>query len=181
MKGSVNVPLFVNDDDTSFSTLLKQAAAYGTGGWWMGGGHMKMNPCAPARLPLCCRRAQPPDALTPRLTRTFIGDVQAKVPKDKPVVVACQKGLRSLSAAEQLVRAGYPTVAWLNGGYDAATKADFNTSNDKDMRYGGVAGLAGLIGWTKVQQQEQVSLGGGVFNVLKYVRAGTPLSHPCVQ
>ncbi len=48
MKGSVNVPLFVNDDDTSVTTLLKQAAAFGTGGWWAGGGHMKINPCAPA-------------------------------------------------------------------------------------------------------------------------------------
>ena len=80
MNGSVNVPLFIDDDDRSFSGLLKQAAAYGTGGWWLGGGHMKSNP-------------------------TFIGDVQAKIPKDKPVLVACQKGLRSLNACEQLVRA----------------------------------------------------------------------------
>jgi hypothetical protein len=46
VKGSVNVPLFVEDDDRSISGLLKQFAAYGTGGWWMGGGHMKANTCA---------------------------------------------------------------------------------------------------------------------------------------
>ena len=96
--------------------------------------------------------------------------MQAKIPKDKAVLVACQKGLRSLNACEQLVRAGYPTVAWLSGGFDAAKKADFDTTTDKDMRYGGVAGLSGVIGWTKVQQEEQRAMGGGVLNVLKYVR-----------
>ena len=68
------------------------------------------------------------------------------------------------------MRAGYPTVAWLSGGYDAANREDFDATPDKDMRYGGVAGLSGIIGWTKVQQKEQVAMGGGVFNVLKYVR-----------
>jgi rhodanese-related sulfurtransferase len=152
VNGSVNVPLFVLDDDRSFSGLLKQSAAFGTGGWWLGGGHMKSN-------------------------TNFIGEVQAKIPKDKPVLVACQKGLRSLNACEQLVRAGYPTVAWLSGGYDAANRTDFDATPDKDMRYGGVAGLSGIIGWTRVQQREQVAMGGGVFNVLKYVRAHLSLTH----
>jgi hypothetical protein len=106
----------------------------------------------------------------PRAARSaFIGTVQQMIPKDKPVVVACQKGLRSLNACEQLVRAGYPSVGWLNGGYDAAEKPDFDSTTDKDMRYGGVAGLSGVIGWNKVMQKEQVAMGGGVFNVLKYV------------
>jgi rhodanese-related sulfurtransferase len=39
------------------------------GGWWLGGAHMKPNP-------------------------QFMAEVQASVPKDTPVVVACQKGLR---------------------------------------------------------------------------------------
>ena len=70
------------------------------------------------------------------------------------------------------MRAGYPTVAWLSGGYDAATLPDFDSTNGKDMRYGGVAGLAGVIGWSKVQQLDPSrAMGGGVFNVLKYVRA----------
>ena len=183
--GSVNVPLFVDDDDTSFGTLLKQSAAFGTGGWWLGGGHMKTNRhagCGGGRV-LACSHAprdssdtQHSDARlapVPAARSNFIGEVLAAVPKDKPVVVACQKGLRSLSACEQLVRAGYPTVAWLNGGFDAATKADFDTTTEKDMRYGGVAGVSGMIGWTKVQQQEQVALGGGVFEVLKWVRSST--------
>jgi hypothetical protein len=75
-------------------------------------------------------------------------------------VVACQKGLRSLAACEALVGAGYKRVAWLSGGFDSATKTDFETNNGKDPRYGGVAGVRGMIGWTRVQQEEEKALGG---------------------
>lgn len=61
--------------------------------------------------------------------------VQAKVPKDSPVVVGCQKGLRSLAAAEQLSRAGYAKLAWINGGFDTARPGDLPTGDDKDIRY----------------------------------------------
>lgn len=90
------------------------------------------------------------------------------MPADAPgVVVACQKGLRSLAACEQLVKAGYPSVGWLSGGFDAARKPDFDTSTGEDMRYGSVAGLQGVLGWTKVQTDEKKGLGGGIYNVLK--------------
>ena len=160
MKGSVNVPLFVEDSDGSFSGALKQAVAYGTGGFWLGAKHMKAN-------------------------ASFLADVRALVPPATPVVVACQKGLRSISACEQLVRrptrhddtslcpllsafaarltrpaaapqvrGGYETVAWLSGGFDAATAADFDTSNGKDMRFGAVGGLSGALGFSDVQREE---------------------------
>lgn len=46
-----------------------QASAFGMGGWWLGGKHMKPYP-------------------------TFLEEVEAKVPKDASIIVACQKGLR---------------------------------------------------------------------------------------
>lgn len=33
-------------------------------------------------------------------------DIQKAIPKDSKVIVSCQKGLRSLAAAEQMSRAG---------------------------------------------------------------------------
>jgi len=137
IKDAINVPIFVVDEEASFSNLLKQAAALGTGGWWQGGQHMKTNP-------------------------SFIADVTARLPVDSnpAIVVACQKGLRSLAACEALVGAGYQRVAWLSGGFDSATKTDFETNNGKDPRYGGVAGVRGMIGWTRVQQEEEKALGG---------------------
>jgi rhodanese-related sulfurtransferase len=146
VSGSVHVPLYVTDDDRSVAGLIKQATNTFAGfGWWIGGAHMKLN-------------------------TSFMADVQAKVPnKNTKIVVACQKGLRSLKACEQLAQAGYTNVAWLSGGYDAAKKGEFDTSNGKDIRYGSAAGVQGLIGWTKVQQEEDRALGGGVMKVLTYV------------
>ena len=146
VSGSVHVPLYVTDDDPSLAGLLKQLTNTFAGfGWWLGGAHMKMN-------------------------ASFLADVQAKVPnKDTKLLVACQKGLRSLKACEQLVRAGYTNVAWLSGGYDAAKKGDFETANGKDIRYGGAGGVSAMIGWTKVQQEEDRAMGGGVLKVLSYV------------
>ena len=64
------MPLFVRDDGFSFGTLSKKAMAFSAmGGWWEGGTHMIPN-------------------------GNFISEVQRKIPKDRKVVVACQKGLR---------------------------------------------------------------------------------------
>ena len=52
------------------------------------------------------------------------------------------------------MRGGYETVAWLSGGFDAATAADFDTSNGKDMRFGAVGGLSGALGLSDVQREE---------------------------
>jgi hypothetical protein len=67
--GAVEVPVFVVDDDASPAGLIKQLTAFGMGGWWLGGAHYKPN-------------------------TGFLQEVQTRIPKDTPVIVACQKGLR---------------------------------------------------------------------------------------
>lgn len=54
VKDSVEVPLFVPDTSLDPSSLLKQMSAFGMGGWWLGGTHMKPN-------------------------ESFLGEVQSKV------------------------------------------------------------------------------------------------------
>ena len=140
---AVEVPLFIVEDDSSIGTLIKQATALGMGGWWLGGAHMKANP-------------------------NFLNEVQAKIPKDaKGVIVVCQKGLRSLTASEQLARAGYGAVAWVNGGLDTARPGDLATVGGKDIRFGGIGGLSETLGWTEVQQEIGGGFAGGYQNVLK--------------
>jgi len=141
---AVNVPIFVEDESSSFGSLMKKAAAVSTGGWWLGGTHMVPND-------------------------KFLPEVQTKIPKDKGVIIGCQKGLRSLAAAEQLSRAGYGRVAWINGGFDTAHPADLRTSNNKDVRYAGIGGLSEVLGWTEVQQEEKQGFMGGVNGVLGLV------------
>ncbi|PSC76673.1 H(+) hexose cotransporter 2 [Micractinium conductrix] len=142
--GAVEVPLFVADDDMSPAGLLKKWSNFGMGGWWLGGTHMKPNVA-------------------------FMSEVQASIPKDANVIVACQKGLRSLAACEQLSRAGYGPLAWINGGYDTATPGDLPTKDGVDIRLGGVGGLSGLLGWTEAQREANRSEGfaGGATNLIK--------------
>lgn len=109
VKGAVTIPLYIQEGFDSPANLLKHAAWLGMGGLWLGGLHMKPNPA-------------------------FLGDVAAAIPKDAKVVVACQKGLRSLAAAEQLARAGYGELAWVNGGLDTAAKTDLEVVGANDLR-----------------------------------------------
>ena len=80
---------------------------------------------------------------------------------------------RSLAACEQLSKAGYQEVAWINGGFDTAQKDDLPVANASDLRFGGIGGLSEVLGWTDVQRQNNSSEGflGGFQNVLKLVGA----------
>ena len=59
---------------------------------------------------------------------------------------------RSLAAAEQLSKAGYSTLAWINGGLDTSRKGDLPAVDDTDLRYGGIGGLTEVFGLTDVQR-----------------------------
>ena len=83
-----------------------------------------------------------------------------------------------MAACEQLSRAGYKEVAWVNGGFDTARKEDLPVVNAPDLRYGGIGGLSEFLGWTDAQRQNSQSEGfiGGFQNVLKLVHS----CHLCV-
>jgi rhodanese-related sulfurtransferase len=51
---AVNVPLFVEDPENSFGSLMKKAAAVSTGGWWLGGTHMVPNDQFLAKVGCVC-------------------------------------------------------------------------------------------------------------------------------
>eukprot|EP00775_Hariotina_reticulata_P002057 gene2057-2378_t len=145
LKGAVVVPLYVEDASNSPGSLMKKLATISTGGWWLGGTHMIPN-------------------------TDFLAQVQAQIPTDQGVIVGCQKGLRSLAAAEQLSRAGYKKIAWINGGFDTAKPGNLETTNGRDIRYAGIGGLSEKLGWTEVQQEEnRGQFMGGVENIFKIV------------
>jgi hypothetical protein len=66
----------------------------------------------------------------------FAAIVESRLPKDKPVVVACQTGVRSLAACDQLARMGYSPLAWLKDGLEAAKPGELPTvPAGKDPRW----------------------------------------------
>ena len=77
-------------------------------------------------------------------------------------------------------RAGFESIAWLNGGYEAAEKDIIMSSDEsQDIRLAGVGGLSGAIGWNPVQQKEGVSTMDGPFgNVIRIVRLSRPPRPP---
>jgi hypothetical protein len=106
--------------------------------------------------------------------------VRPRALHETQVIVTCQKGLRSLAACERLSRAGFESIAWLNGGYEAAEKGIIATSDDQDIRLAGVGGLSGAIGWNPVQQKEGVSTMDGPFgNVIRIVSLSPTHRPPC--
>ena len=50
---------------------------------------------------------------------------------------ACCLACRSLAACEQLSRAGYGPLAWINGGFDTAQPGQLATKDNVDIRLGG--------------------------------------------
>lgn len=99
-----------------------------------------------------------------------------QVPKDAKVIVACQKGLRSLAAAEQLSRAGYNELAWVNGGLDNSQPGEVPTRDGNDIRYAGIGGVSEMVGWTEVQQ-ENAGPAGSLKSVFIAVRPSPELGH----
>lgn len=145
LANAVEVPLFVPDESNDFGTLIKKSTAFGMGGWWLGGTHMKPN-------------------------QEFLAKVQASIPdkESAKIIVVCQKGLRSLSACETLAKVGYKTIAWVNGGLDTARPGQIPTKDNVDIRFGGVGGLSEVLGWTEVQQETGGGFAGGYQNILKF-------------
>ncbi|GFP88418.1 rhodanese-like domain-containing protein 11 chloroplastic [Phtheirospermum japonicum] len=95
VKGSTWIPIFDVDDRLDAGTLSRKVTGFMMGGWWSG---------------------------VPTLSydKQFLSKVADKFSKDTDLIVACQKGLRSLAACEQLHNAGYENIFWVQGGLEAA-------------------------------------------------------------
>ncbi|XVE56691.1 hypothetical protein DITRI_Ditri04bG0031000 [Diplodiscus trichospermus] len=101
VKGSTWIPIFDVDNRFDVGTLSRKVTNFVMGGWWSG---------------------------VPTLSydRRFLSKVEEKFPKDAELIVACQKGLRSLAACELLCKAGYRNLFWVQGGLEAAEEEFFS-------------------------------------------------------
>lgn len=76
----------------------------------------------------------------------FLPKVAEKFPKDAELIVACQKGLRSLAACELLYNAGYTNLFWVQGGFDAAEEEDLVVEGSAPLKFAGIGGVSEFLG-----------------------------------
>lgn len=136
VKDSIHIPIYDVDQSVDPASLSKKFSNFTMGGWWNGLPVMKYN-------------------------ERFMPDVVAKIPKTANIIVGCQKGLRSLAACEQLYKAGYRNLFWLNGGLDAVQEGDLEKEGPLPFNFGGIGGVSEFIGWTDVQRLEAKKQGLG--------------------
>ncbi|KAJ1396168.1 Rhodanese-like domain [Sesbania bispinosa] len=119
VKGSLHVPIFVEDKDNSPITLLKKWVHFGYIGLWTG------------------------QYLT-TLNSEFLSQVENATPaKDTKLLVACGEGLRSITAASKLYNGGYRNLGWLVGGFNRSKDKDFLDVEGKEkLQYATVGGAS---------------------------------------
>ncbi|XP_010533995.1 PREDICTED: rhodanese-like domain-containing protein 11, chloroplastic [Tarenaya hassleriana] len=136
VKGSSWIPIFDDDDGIDPGTLSRKVTNFMMGGWWSG-------------------------APTVSYNQQFLPKVEEKFPKDVELIVACQKGLRSLAACELLYNAGYKTLFWVQGGLESAEEEDLVTEGSQPLKFAGIGGFSEFLGWTDQQRAQAAKEGWG--------------------
>lgn len=136
VKGSTWIPIFNVDDGLDVGTIPRKITNFAMGGWWSG-------------MP------------TLSFDNSFLPKVAEKFPKDAELIVACQKGLRSLAACELLYNAGYTNLFWVQGGFDAAEEEDLVVEGSAPLKFAGIGGVSEFLGWTDQQRAAAAKEGWG--------------------
>ncbi|KAI3887345.1 hypothetical protein MKX03_002749 [Papaver bracteatum] len=163
VKGSTWIPIFDVDNKLDAGALSKKVTNFLLGGWWSG-------------IPTLSYENQ------------FISRVEQQFPKDTDLIVACQKGLRSLAACELLYKAGYENIFWVQGGLEAAEEEvsafhyssikcvphteifslqishlelGFDREGPQPFKFAGIGGVSEFLGWTDQQRAAAAKDGWG--------------------
>ncbi|KAB1217267.1 Rhodanese-like domain-containing protein 11, chloroplastic [Morella rubra] len=113
VKGSTWIPIFDVDTNFDAGTLSRKITNFTMGGWWSGVPTLSYN-------------------------NQFLSKVEEKYPKDTALIVACQKGLRSLAACEVLYNAGYRNLFLVQGGLEAAEEEDLVREGPQPLKFAGI-------------------------------------------
>lgn len=136
VKGSTWIPIFDVDTSLELPTLSWKATNFLMGGWWSGVPALSYN-------------------------KQFLSNVEEKFAKDTDLIVACQKGLRSIAACEVLYHAGYRNIFWVQGGLEAAEEEDLEREGPQPFKFAGIGGLSEFLGWTDQQREVAAKEGWG--------------------
>ncbi|XP_042500029.1 rhodanese-like domain-containing protein 11, chloroplastic isoform X2 [Macadamia integrifolia] len=137
VNGSTWIPIFDVDNTFDVGTLSRKITNFMMGGWWSGVPTLSYDKYVRRYI---------------ISSRQFISKVNEQFQKDTDLIVACQKGLRSLAACEQLYNAGYRNLFWVQGGLEAAEEEDLEREGPQPFKFAGIGGVSEFLGWTDQQR-----------------------------
>ncbi|KAG8371878.1 hypothetical protein BUALT_Bualt12G0008700 [Buddleja alternifolia] len=121
IKDCYHVPLFIENKDNDIGTIIKRTLHNNFSGLFYGLPFTKPNP-------------------------DFVQSIRSQFSPDSKILLVCQEGLRSTSAANRLEQAGYQNIACITSGLQSVTPGTFDTVGSTELQNAGKAGLVTIQG-----------------------------------
>ncbi|XP_073045836.1 rhodanese-like domain-containing protein 9, chloroplastic [Primulina eburnea] len=121
IKDCYHIPLFIENKDNDLGTIIKRTVHNNFSGLFFGLPFTKANP-------------------------EFVQSVRSQFSPESKLLLVCQEGLRSASAAYKLEEAGYQNIACVTSGLQSVTTGTFDSVGSTELKDAGKAGLITIQG-----------------------------------
>ncbi|KAF8007173.1 hypothetical protein BT93_K1236 [Corymbia citriodora subsp. variegata] len=121
IKSCYHVPLFVENQDNDFGTIIKRQLHNNFSGLFFGLPFTKPNP-------------------------EFVQSVKSQFSPQSKILLVCQEGLRSTAAANKLEQVGYENIACITSGLQSVKPGMFESVGSTELQNAGKAGLVTIQG-----------------------------------
>ncbi|XP_059646369.1 rhodanese-like domain-containing protein 9, chloroplastic [Cornus florida] len=121
IKQCYHVPLFIENQDNDFGTIIKRTVHNNFSGLFFGLPFTKLNP-------------------------DFVQSVKSQFSPESKLLLVCQEGLRSAAAANRLEQGGFQNIACITSGLQSVKPGTFETVGSTELQDAGKAGLVTVQG-----------------------------------
>ncbi|KAF3442620.1 hypothetical protein FNV43_RR16536 [Rhamnella rubrinervis] len=121
IKSCFHVPLFIENQDNDLGTIVKRTLHNNFSGLFFGLPFTKPNP-------------------------DFVKSVRSQFSPESKLLLVCQEGLRSTSAANKLEQAGFQNIACIVSGLQSVKPGTFDSVGTTELKDAGKAGLVTVQG-----------------------------------
>ncbi|CAN6716676.1 unnamed protein product [Malus baccata var. baccata] len=121
IKSCHHVPLFIENQDNDFGTIIKRTLHNNFSGLFYGLPFTKPNP-------------------------EFVESVKNRFSPESKLLLVCQEGLRSTAAADKLEQAGFENIACITSGLQSIKQGAFDSVGSTELQNAGKAGLVTIQG-----------------------------------
>ncbi|GMH20116.1 hypothetical protein Nepgr_021957 [Nepenthes gracilis] len=121
IKSCYHVPLFIENQDNDFGTIIKRTLHNNFAGLFFGLSFTKPNP-------------------------DFVQSVKSQFSPESKLLLVCQEGLRSTVAASKLEQAGFQNLACMTSGLQSVKPGAFDSVGSTELQKAGKAGLITVQG-----------------------------------